>query len=143
MIQYNIDRGSPTFAACMDTRKAYDTVWHNALFVKIYELGIVGKTWRTIVSMYNNLKSAILINKQYSNWFPVKRGIRQGGVQSSFCYLAFINDMLKNIIDGKQSCKIGNIECSFPILADDLAVLANSPNDLQSIINIMYIFSKQ
>ena len=143
VIQYNIDRGSPTFAACMDTRKAYDTVWHNALFVKIYELGIVGKTWRTIVSMYNNLKSAILINKQYSNWFPVKRGIRQGGVQSSFCYLAFINDMLKNIIDSKLSCKIGNIECGCPALADDVTVLANSPSDLQNIIDIMYIYSKQ
>ena len=127
----------------MDIRKAYDTVWHTALFMKIYKLGIVGKTWRIIISMYDNLQSAISLNNQYSKWFPVKRGIRQGGVQSSFCYLAFINDMITEIQKSKLSAKMGNIECGCPALADDVAVLANSPSDLQTLINIMFDYSKK
>ena len=143
VLQYNIDRGGRTYVACMDIRKAYDTVWHNALFMKIYQLGIVGKIWRIIVSMYDKLQSVISINNQYSDWFPVKRGIRQGGVQSSFCYLAFINDMINDIQNSNLSAKMGNIECGCPALADDVAVLANNPNDLQKIINIIYEYSKK
>ena len=61
----------------------------------------------------------------------------QRGVQSSFCYLAFINDMIIDIQDSKLSAKMGNIECGCPDLADDVVVLANSPSDLQKMINIM------
>ena len=35
VIQYNIDNGSCTYAAFLDTKRAFDTVWHCALFVNM------------------------------------------------------------------------------------------------------------
>ena len=49
-IQYNLDQGSCTYAAFMDIKRAFDTVWHNALFVKLHDLGIQGKVWRILWS---------------------------------------------------------------------------------------------
>ena len=40
VIQYNIDRGSCTYVAFVDIKRAFDTVWHDALFVKLHDLGI-------------------------------------------------------------------------------------------------------
>ena len=40
VIQYNIHNGSRSYVAFLDTKRAFDTVWHCALFVKLYELGL-------------------------------------------------------------------------------------------------------
>ena len=63
-IQYNIDHGSCTYVAFLDIKKAFDTVWHHAMLVKLYDLGIRGKAWRIICLFYENMLSAISINRQ-------------------------------------------------------------------------------
>ena len=40
------ERGQPTFATYIDARKAYDTVWREAAYVRIYDSGVHGKLWR-------------------------------------------------------------------------------------------------
>ena len=94
VIQYNINNGSCTYAAFLDTKRAFDTVWHCALFVKLYELGIKDKFWRIVVEMYHGILSAININTQRSDWFCVLQGVRQGGVLSTFLFLVYLNDLL-------------------------------------------------
>lgn len=84
VIQYNIDNGSCTYAAFFDTRRAFDSVWHCALFVKLYELRIKDKLWRILVEMYKDILSAVYLNKRLSNWFPVSQGVRQGGYSPHF-----------------------------------------------------------
>ena len=41
--------GKKTYAFFLDVQKAYDTVWRNGLWVKLWELG---KMWRVIKEMY-------------------------------------------------------------------------------------------
>ena len=138
VIQYNIDNGSCTYAAFLDTKRAFDTVWHCALFVKLYELGIKGKLWRIIVEMYRNILSAVNINRKRSNWFPVLQGVRQGGVLSTFLFLVYLDDLLNELESSNKGSHIGFINCCCPTYADDMVVLANSPNALQFLMRIIY-----
>ena len=52
-IYANLDLHSNVYAAFLDTEKAFDTVWHSALFHKLHNLGIKGKLWKIIKNMYD------------------------------------------------------------------------------------------
>lgn len=44
-INYYNDSGQNVHVAFLDSNKAFDTVWHDGLLLKIYELGLRSKTW--------------------------------------------------------------------------------------------------
>ena len=93
-ILHNLSLGSNVYTAFLDTKQAFDCVWHTGLFIKLNQLGIKGKIWRLIINSYQNLKSAVYVNSHQSDWFPVHQGVRQGGVQSGFYYLVYIDELL-------------------------------------------------
>ena len=75
---------SKLYVCFLDVQKAFDKVWHNGLFVKLYEKGIKSNLLRTIIDLHNGMKSCVLYKGNYSDWFPVLQGTRQGGVLSPF-----------------------------------------------------------
>ncbi|MEW8546047.1 MAG: reverse transcriptase family protein [Candidatus Thiodiazotropha sp.] len=137
-IQYNIDQGSCTYVAFLDIKKAFDTVWHQNLLVKLHELGICGKLWRIICKLYENMRSAISINRHTSSWFPVEQGVRQGGVLSTLLFLVHNNDLLNDIEKSGKGSKVGSTDCSCPTYVDDIALVANSPANLQTLASTAY-----
>ncbi|MEP5445307.1 hypothetical protein, partial [Ekhidna sp.] len=40
-----------TYCFFLDVQKAYDTVWRNGLWKKLWEIGIRGKMWRMMKKM--------------------------------------------------------------------------------------------
>ena len=40
----------------LDVQKAYDTVWRNGLWVKLWDLGVRGRMWRVIKRMYEAVR---------------------------------------------------------------------------------------
>ena len=60
-IAYMRDNDSEVFLACLDTRKAFDTVWHEGLFHKLYQAGINGKLWRILWKWYRCSEGVVLL----------------------------------------------------------------------------------
>lgn len=79
----------------LDSIKAFDTVWHDALLPKLFQYGIRGHLWLLLNEMYSAMQSCVLFNCNYSQWFKHKRGVRQGGVLSAVLYVVYINDLLQ------------------------------------------------
>jgi hypothetical protein len=75
--------------------KAFDTVWHEALLLKLLHYGITGHLSLLLDEMYSTMQSCVLFNCNYSQWFKHKRGVRQGGVLSAVLYVVYINDLLQ------------------------------------------------
>ena len=50
----HIEQGHTIYIGLLDIKKAYDTVWQNGMFVKLFQYGINGKTWRIIRNFYAN-----------------------------------------------------------------------------------------
>ena len=51
LVQGRLREGKKTYAFFLDVQKAYDTVWRNGLWVKMWELGVRGKMWREMYSV--------------------------------------------------------------------------------------------
>ena len=52
----------PTFCCFLDIKKAYDTVWRDGMWTKLTEAGVDGKMMLTIRSMYDSVKSSVVVN---------------------------------------------------------------------------------
>ena len=89
-VNHYIERGSKVFCAMLDASSAFDVVWHDALFYKLFKIGINGKLWRVLRSAYQDVKSCVLYEGILSPWFNVQQSVRQGGVLSAWFYVIYI-----------------------------------------------------
>ena len=60
---------------------------------------------------------------------------------SADLYEIYINNLLNQIENSGIGAKIGYFNCAAPTCADDVAILCDSPQDLQIIINMAYNYS--
>jgi hypothetical protein len=63
-----------TYAAFIDVKKAYDTVWRQGLWKRLWDEGVRGKMWRVVKSMYSTVQSAVLIGDEKTEWFELYTG---------------------------------------------------------------------
>jgi len=66
------------FCVFIDFEKAFDTVWRESLWCKLLMNYINGKIHNVIVNMYHNVKSRIMYDNEFSEFFTCGNGIRQG-----------------------------------------------------------------
>jgi len=115
----------------LDQRAAFDVVWHSGLFLKLGRLCVVGKMLRTLMASYKNLSCTIKINSHVSDSFPIQRSVRQGGVLSTFYYLAYVDELLNDIANSTLGCRVLSTKCGNPTYEDDIALIALSSLNLQ------------
>jgi hypothetical protein len=143
VIHYYIERHSAVIVTFLDSMKAFNTVSHNGLKVKLYELGITCKMWNLLDKMYSNLKRCVRCNNQTSRYFDLSRGIRQGSALSvKLCLIC--NDELINILSksGKDAIMVDlNVGC--PVQADDIALISSNVPFMQSVIDTCVQYSKR
>ena len=119
----------------MDTSKAFDVVDHRGMLNALYQQGINGTLWKLFDSMYTGIQSMVKWKGEISNAFSEQQGIRQGGSSSSDCYKAGKNKLLTQL-DAAPSHRIGSINAGAVMVADDLALVANSSHAMQVSLNM-------
>ena len=97
LIQGRLKEGKKTFSFFLDIQKAYDSVWRNGLWLKLWNMGVKGKMWRVIKTMYNSSRSAVLLEGEKSSTFSVEQGVAQGCSLSPILFSVFISDLLEEI----------------------------------------------
>ena len=128
------------YVAFVDFRKAFDTVNHERLLQTIKDLGINGKFYNTVKSMYDSLVSCVRINNDLSEFFECPVGVRQGCVLSPTLFSLFINQLANQVNDlGEHGIQMlpNILELFLLLFADDIALISNSPGGLQSQLNIL------
>ena len=126
LIAYAKKHGNKLFACFLDAQKAFDKVWYNGLFLKLYNMGMRSKLLRIVIGLQHNLTSCILHYGYHSACFPVLQGTRQGGVISPFLYLCFIDDLLNEICECGAGFKTDGVCYAAPTVCDDMLLLALS-----------------
>ena len=99
MLLYTINRNKNIInRTCnIDIKKAYDTVWRDGLWYRMWDLGIQGKLWRVIRNIYNVNRSCVCLNGCKSDYFDTYQGVAQGCTLSLTLFLIFIDGLMKEI----------------------------------------------
>ena len=86
-IVYCENKNIPGMLFMADQEKAFDSVAWSFIdkCLCTFNFGPDMRHW--IFTFYNNIKSCVCVNGQYSSWFEVQRGTRQGDPVSPYIFL--------------------------------------------------------
>ena len=137
-----IDKGGQTDTILLDFSKAFDKVPHRRLLLKLNFLGIRGLTLRWIENFLTNRTQQVVVEGQTSTVGHVTSGVPQGSVLGPTLFLAYINDLDKNIestvrlfADDTILYRAIHSKADASILQHDLEKLEKWENDWQMSFN--------
>jgi len=136
-------QGKRTYAFFLDIQKAYDTVWRNGLWYKLWQLGVRGKAWRIIKEMYKTTKSCVSIDGKLGEFFDMTNGVAQGDTLSPTLFSMFINSLLEEVEQQHLGFALNDIWMGALMFADDYVGICESGEELQSMIDALYMYSRK
>ena len=125
----------------LDIQKAYDKVWREGLWYKLFKYGIRGKLWRVLRKIYKKVESCVVIDEQWTDFFEIELGLRQGCLLSPILFALFINDLVDEIQKLNLGIQCGLKKISLLLFADDIVVIAESRKDLEKMLAVIYEYS--
>ena len=128
-----------TFCAFIDFKKAYDTINRPMLWKRLTDIGISGKMFQAVKSLYTSVKSCVRVNSYRTEWFDVNCGLRQGCVLtlSPLLFNLFIDDLAVFLKSLDLGVKVADENVCLMLYADDVVLLSESEADLQLLLNAL------
>ena len=129
------------FAAFIDLKKAYDTVWRIGLFYKLLKQKTPNKIFSIIASMYSSTTFRIKFSNGITELFHSERGVKQGDVLSPLLFNFYIDDLVKALNTRETDpVSINGNSLNILLYADDIVILSESKTGLQNSLNILSNF---
>lgn len=142
--------GLKSYVAFIDFSKAFDMVWRDGLMFKLHGCGVQGKMLRVIRALYQHTEATVRVNGLFTDVFQILLGVRQGGVLSPSLFLVYINDLLDKLLALKIGVVVPGLkhQTGFKkpdllaglLWADDVALVAESPEDLQKAFDLISVW---
>ena len=112
--------GSWTILSTINFSKAFDSVWHPALFHKLISAGLPPCFARWTQSFLSDRRACVVFQNHKSRCFRVCQGVPQGSILGPVLFSLFINDLPASLPSA--------VSCS--LYADNLAIWSSFPSVL-------------
>lgn len=116
----------------LDIRKAFDTVNHEILLIKLRNAGIRGVCNDWFASFLSSRTQQVRISDVLSTTKPVECGVPQGSGLSTELFLIFINSLCEGSLNGKLTSFADDTALSYSADTKDL-LIDQVNDDLQSL----------
>ena len=120
----------------IDFKKAFDRVWHEALWATMKKFNISGKLIETIQSLYENAMSAVLFQGTTGEWFHTSVGVRQGCLLSPTPFNIFLEDIMTHALENfNGTISIGGRPITNLRFADDIDGITGEEDELIELVH--------
>ena len=103
------------------------------------EIGVSGKLFKTIKSLYSSVTSRVRVNNMHTDWFDVKCGLRQGCILSPILFNLYINYLVLYLKSFGKGIKCNDDYICTLLYADDVVLLAETEQDLQVLLEALNV----
>ncbi|KAI5739477.1 hypothetical protein M8J77_019725 [Diaphorina citri] len=163
LIEKSIEQQTPLCIGFVDISKAFDSV-DSSMLIKILEALKCPKNLLGIIkSLHDQTESSVQIENDKSPAFQIKTGVRQGCVIAPLLFITYMQIIMQNVAEKqiggielnyrndsnminrrnlKAATKIKHLHILDLMFADDCALVAETPELLQDILNI-FVFEAQ
>lgn len=129
------DHQQELFHVFIDFKKAFDRVWHQALWATMHKFNINKNLIALIEKLYNNATSSVCLDGDIGEWFRTTVGVRQGCLLSPTLFNIFLERIMADALtDHHSTVSIGGRNVSNLRFADDIDGLAGSQEELAELI---------
>ena len=135
-VNYFTERGSSVYVAFLDFSKAFDTISHCGLFVKLMDRNVPLCFLLLIICWYSNMEYNIKWAKSHSNSFRVLCGTKQGGILSPDFFAIYIDDLIKILKKMGVGCHIIDYFIACLLFADDMSLISPTRDALQRLLDV-------
>ena len=105
--------------------------------------GVEGKLLKIIRSLYKNVKCCVKYNGILSDFFEIDNGLFQGEILSPLLFAMYVNDCeMQFIVDNCPSIEIQDINMFLLMYADDMVIISETPEGLQTMLNSLAKYTK-
>jgi hypothetical protein len=132
-----------TYACFIDLTNAVGSTWQDGMWYQLRATGVKGKLYRSIRSLYNQCKSAILTPFGLTDWFTSDLGTRQGAVLSPLLFSLLVNPLADLLKSQGFGVHLGDIHIACLLYADDLVLIADSEAQLRDMLDTATQFLRQ
>ena len=87
------------YLVLIDFKKAFDRVWHAALWATVKKYNISANLIQVIKTLYNKATSAVLFNGSIGDWFRTTVGVRQGCLLSPTLFNIFLERIMTDALE--------------------------------------------
>ena len=139
IIKNRLAEQKPTYCAFIDLEKAFDWVHRDLLLLKLLRHNIDGKMYKSVKNLLGKTQSCIELNTCLrSEWFSINSGVRQGDCLSPTLFSLYINDLVEYLKINSPVMNVGNLQLNILLYADDMVVLGETEEALQSLLHKIY-----
>ena len=118
-----------------DFKKAFDRVWHAALWATTKKYNISTNLIQVIKKLYNKATSAVLFNSSIGDSFRTTVGVRQGCLLSPTFFNIFLERIMTDALeDHEGTVNIGGRTITNFRFADDIDGLAGEEEELANLV---------
>ncbi|GFT14083.1 retrovirus-related Pol polyprotein from type-2 retrotransposable element R2DM [Nephila pilipes] len=122
-------RKKDSLACWLDISNAFGSIHHDVLLAALSAIGADSDFVALVKNMYSDSSSSIICNESNTEPIPCRRGVKQGCPLSGLLFNIAIDNLLRNVQGDYDNKKI-------LAFADDLVVLAESPEELQDLLGM-------
>ena len=131
-----IEMQQDIYLCFIDYSKAFDKVKHETLLEMLQSLDMDGKDIRVLRNLYWEQTAAVRVQNQTGRYSNIKRGVRQGCVLSPDLFNLYSEQIMRTIKE-ESGFVIGGFNMNNIRYADDTTLIADTPQKLQKIVNIV------
>jgi hypothetical protein len=135
--EYCSERNGRVYACFVDFQKAFDTVIHTGLKIKLLKLGVGSLFYQVINNMYKTSRSCVRLQIQsgITDFFSVHLGVKQGDNLNPNLFKIFINDLPSYLDKSLDPVYLDEKPIHCLMYADDIVLLSSTPQVLQTKLN--------
>jgi hypothetical protein len=133
------------YSCFVDFKKANDLVRRDLLLECLRDLGVSGRMLGALASMYWHAPMTVKCGTSLGATFDSSRGVKQGDPLSPLLFGLFIDRVEQWLRDRVPECGVtlGADLVRVLLVADDLTLLADTPAQLQSLLDALQDFCAQ